>query len=869
MKKCYLLQSFLCLLVVSCSINEMDTKDAFNTSDEIFYASLESYSEPDTKVYVDENVKILWDEDDRITIFNRYTYNQEYRFLGETGDNAGAFKKVPNDDFVTGNSLDHIYAIYPFLETTKISNKEVMTVTLPAEQVYREGSFGPGANVMTSATDDNNLMFKNVGGYLVLKFYGEGVSVSSIKLEGNNGELLSGKASVTQAVGGNPTAKMATTAGTSVTLFCDTPVELGATKEEATQFWLVVPPTAFASGFTLTVTDAYGAVFVKETTKNLSIARNGVLRISPIEVLLSKPQPNNVIYYTSTDGEIVTPYATDVFGASIVSNEYKNEQGIITFDGDVTSIGYDAFYMCSSLTSIKLPESVTSIGVAAFSNCTSLSSVSIPSTVTSIGQIAFMNCSSLIDIVFPESLVEIGMSAFIRCSSLSTITLPESVTNLGDKAFAGCVSLSSFSGKYSADNGRCLIRDNIIIAIAPYGLTSYSIPYGVTGIEHAFLECNLSSITIPKTVKTIGEDAFHGCKNLSSIIIPDSVTSIGYQAFTGSGLVSIIIPSSVKTIDGCAFEISRNLEFVTIEEGVTSIGDSAFKNCYSLSSIILPESVSLIKGNAFYNCTSLSSITVKAINPPTFYSGNTSAFSNTICPIYVPSESVEVYKSATGWIAYSDRIQAIPTSSTTGEINGHAYVDMGNGLKWARMNVGANSQVDYGDYFAWGETEPYYNSLSPLTWKVDKSSGYSWTSYQYNPSGDGVSFTRYTGSDEDILLSEDDAASYNWGGSWRTPTYSDWNWLYLNCTWQWESINQVYGYRVTSSINGNIIFLPAAGYGLMRMVDLYSYIGFYWSSSMVNVDDTPVARGLRLTSSQASFLDDYRIRGQSIRPVSD
>ena len=286
MKKSYLLLSFLCLLVVSCSINEMDTNDAFTTSDEIFYASLESYSDADTKVYVDENVKILWDEDDRITIFNKYTYNQEYRFLGETGDNAGAFKKVPNDDFVTGNSLDHIFAIYPFGETTKISNKEVMTVTLPSEQMYREGSFGPGANVMTSATDDNNLMFKNVGGYLVLKFYGEGVSVSSIKLEGNNGELISGKATITQTAGGNPTVQMASTAETSVMLTCDTPVELGAMKEEATQFWLVVPPTDFTGGFTLTVTDVNGGVFVKETSKSLTISRNGVLRISAIEVVM-------------------------------------------------------------------------------------------------------------------------------------------------------------------------------------------------------------------------------------------------------------------------------------------------------------------------------------------------------------------------------------------------------------------------------------------------------------------------------------------------------------------------------------------------------------------------------------------------------
>ena len=287
MKQGLILQSLACLLMVSCSINELDTKDSFVLVEDVFYADLEQYSDSDTKVYVDKNVKILWDEDDRISIFNKTTYNQEYRFSGETGDNAGAFKKIPNDDFVTGNSMDFICSVYPYQESTKISNEGVLTLTLPAEQAYREDSFGPGANTMVSATDDNMLLFKNVGGYLVLKFYGEGVTVSSVKLEGNNGELLSGKATVTPAVGGNPEIAMASTAGTSITLTCENPVELGATKEEATQFWMVVPPTAFTKGFTLTVIDTDGDVFIKETTKSLSVVRNGVLRISPIEVIIN------------------------------------------------------------------------------------------------------------------------------------------------------------------------------------------------------------------------------------------------------------------------------------------------------------------------------------------------------------------------------------------------------------------------------------------------------------------------------------------------------------------------------------------------------------------------------------------------------
>ena len=323
----FVLQSLACLLFVSCSVNELDTKDSFELDDDVFYANLEQYSEPDTRVFIDENVKILWDEDDRISIFNKITYNQEYRFAGDTGDNAGAFKKIPNDDFITGNQMDYICSVYPYMESTKISNAGVLTLTLPAEQAYRKDSFGPGANTMVSATDDNLLLFKNVGGYLVLKFYGEGVSVSSIKLEGNNGEPLSGKATVTPAVGENPEIAMASTAGTAITLTCENPVELGAVKEDATQFWMVVPPTIFNQGFTLTITDSEGRIFTKETTKKITINRNGLLRISAIEIVFDSDEAVDLSANGTANCYIVPSSGAFKFKADVKGN------GTISLDG--------------------------------------------------------------------------------------------------------------------------------------------------------------------------------------------------------------------------------------------------------------------------------------------------------------------------------------------------------------------------------------------------------------------------------------------------------------------------------------------------------------------------------------------------------
>ncbi len=287
MKKGVFLQSLIGLLFVSCSVQEMDNPSAASLGDDVFYASVESNSAPDTKVYIDEDIKILWDEEDLISIFNKTTLNQKFMFAGETGDNAGFFNRISSPSG-TGSPLGYICAVYPYLSSTAMSSSGVLTLTLPAEQSYREGTFGPGANTMVSATETNTLDFKNVGGYLALKFYGEDVQVASIKLEGNNGERLSGKATVRPSVGANPNITMSSTAGTSITLKCEEPVQVGTTKEDATIFWMVTPPTNFTKGFKLTVTDPDGNVFVKETSANLSIDRNGVLRIAAIEAKLPK-----------------------------------------------------------------------------------------------------------------------------------------------------------------------------------------------------------------------------------------------------------------------------------------------------------------------------------------------------------------------------------------------------------------------------------------------------------------------------------------------------------------------------------------------------------------------------------------------------
>ena len=270
-------------LFAACSTKEIDIQTLLSGS-EVFYASFEQPAEDGTRVYANEDILLRWTGDDRVSIFEKNTRNQQYRFTGKTGDNAGEFDKVAGSGFTTGDAIPHIVSVYPYQESTKVSKSETITVTLPAEQHYAENSFGLGANTMVSVSSNSSLQYKNVCGYLVVKLYGDGVSVSSIALRGNNGEKLAGKATVTMPLGGVPTTTMANDATSEITLTCATPVQLGATAEKSTQFWFVIPPVKFSKGFTITVS-GNGGVFEKTTGKTVTIKRNNLSRMSPIEVV--------------------------------------------------------------------------------------------------------------------------------------------------------------------------------------------------------------------------------------------------------------------------------------------------------------------------------------------------------------------------------------------------------------------------------------------------------------------------------------------------------------------------------------------------------------------------------------------------------
>ena len=387
----------------------------------------------------------------------------------------------------------------------------------------------------------------------------------------------------------------------------------------------------------------------------------------------------------------------------------------VTIPNSVTSIGGYAFSGCSGLTSVEVGNGVTSIEMAAFSSCSGLTGVYItdlaawckidfkyadsnplnyaenlylnnapitnlviPDEITEIKNYTFRNAQNITGILtIPDGVTSIGDESFKNCSGLTSVEIGNGVTSIGKFAFDGC---SGLTGVYITDLAAWCNIDFEVNKSNPLScakklylnnalITNLVIPDEITEIKpYTFYYANsITVLTLHDSVTSIGNYAFYDCSGLTGeLVIPDSVTSIGNHAFYDcSGLTGeIVIPDGMTSIGDYAFSCCSGLTGeLVIPDSVTSIGNHAFSSC-NLTSVIIPDSAINIGEAAFKYCLSLKSVTILCgLESQTVVSYNSMLnLCSSLEFIYVPSDLVEQYKAADGWIDFADKIQAIPTT---------------------------------------------------------------------------------------------------------------------------------------------------------------------------------------------------------------
>jgi hypothetical protein len=666
------------VLTAAGCVKEIAREEGVDNSFAVVPELTAGFDEGQTKTYVENNVSLRWHESDLISAFVGNTLNSKYAFEGETGDNSGSFSYVGSKG-TDGKLLNNIYAVYPYDESTTISETGVISLQLPHIQKYGVASFGVNANTMIAATEsveDTYLSFKNACGFMKFKLYSESEAwLKSVSVSGNDNEKVAGAAVITMQHGGKPALSMGESATTSIQVLCDKAIKLSTSKENPTEVWVVVPETTFGNGITITVADDNGGVFVKSTSNEISVTRNEIQPMAALKVVYTQASPKNTeIWYTASSK--VELFNDRFFLEKVVSNEYDSatQSGVITFDEPITKIGTQAFKGKTALKKIILPEGVIKIESDAFYGCTNLQYTVIPSTAVDINASSFTNCSG--ELVLNANLASTG--AF-KTAKFTKVTFGETVTEIAGNIFQGNTSLVEAS----------------MINVVVIGASAFS---GCT---------NLAKVEVGNKVEEIGNSAFYNCKKLTSITLPATLKKIGTSSFYQNALSSVELPEGLESIGQSAFQLVKTLTEVRIPMSVTDFNvNGVFLQCSGITkftgkyatedgralingdrmleyaagnpatSYSVPEGVKII-GHALDYCTllkeielpetlkevpycsscALSTIRSKSLTPPACNFSPWQPFKSTsTAQILVPAEAVDKYKSASGWSTYKDII---------------------------------------------------------------------------------------------------------------------------------------------------------------------------------------------------------------------
>ena len=677
-----------------------------------------------TRTAIVNETEVWWTPNDAINVFyGSLTSGRFTSTVAEAAATAAFTGSLPaiTGTIETGGEAQPFWAVYPY-NVQNICDGSSITLTVPVKQKGEEGTFGRNTFPAIATSSGLDLAFYNVCGGIVLTVNRD--DIRTITLRGKNNETLAGTVRV--AFVEDSPAVLEVVQGEQAISFRspgNKPFVPGS------RYFITVLPVTFSQGFTLTFVTENGEVGTKEVSdaKTINRSRFLVVNNADADVSFAPDQTHsNLIHFsdddlkdalvaafdTDSDGELSYDEAaavtspTDIkaaFGNNKVFtsfNEFQYFTGITSITANmfqdwtrlesielpesIKSIGNNAFQNCYSLASLVIPESVESLSDYSFSGCTNLASFVMPYGIKIIPYAAFEGCTSLTEFVIPSSVTTIGFYAFSGCSNLASVTIPKSVTTLQNAAFWDCKSISYI---YIEDLQYFI---NLGQGARPTSYTQRSAHIFVSGEE-------ITSVSFEDGISIIPAGAIMNCGYITKVYIPDGVTKIDQHAFANCrGLTSVVLPNGLTSIGDSAFSYCTGLTSVVLPDGLTSIGNSAFDTDVALTSFEFPASIKTIGTAALRGCSSLASITVKAVDVP---KGGQYMFSSNDCPIYVPEESVDAYKSAPWWNLFSSRIMPIMAEGDDASVSDNVTARyLGGSMSIVNGLIQSNSKLNYGVY---------------------------------------------------------------------------------------------------------------------------------------------------------------------------
>ena len=786
-----------------------------------------------------------------------------------------------------GMSAQTFWGVYPYDESNTCDGESV-TLTIPGTQKGVPGTFANNLNPTVANSPGLGLTFYNVGSWFIFTVSQAGITSATFK--GNNDENIAGKVRVTMDSNDKPVVAEVLGGVKSITI---TPQE-GQSFIVGEEYRIVLLPQTLANGYTLTLRKGPQAVdFVSEGSKEFvrSSYRRKLNADSGLEWSGDFVEMGEGIYWAKKNIGASNPEDNGYYFA------WGETETKASYNSDWSNYKYGS--ASNKLTKYNIKEEWGEVDPFPYMHL-------LPeddAARVNLGpgwsmpwkedwQWLIDNCSW----VWTTDYEETGKSGFIVTSNVagyasSSIFLPAAGFYGGNQVFTAGSRGHYWSSSYRNEDPY-YPSEAYELWFDKNGETINTGPrYTGCSVRAIYKEVAVDSVFLSSHNLQLG---FRETATLTAVVSPTNATDNTVMWSSSDPSVASVSQDGLVTAVGLG---TATITVTTVDGGFTATC-SVTVSGISVESVSLDESTLLISKDRSRQLTA-TVLPTNASNPAVEWSSSdetvaTVSFEGLVTGIKAGSATITVTTIDGGLIATCDVTVEMA-------INGFAFVEMGvttedgTVLKWATMNVGADKPQDYGDFFGWGETEPYYSSQSPLTWKDGKSAGYAWGSYSlmYPGMSSYTGISKYQVADGQTsamwyydgqfigdglteLERVDDAAQSNWGGTWRMPTDAEWTKLRdtNKFTWSWTSDYNgtgVSGETVTSKVPGyigNQIFLPAAGSRYGTSLSSAGSYGYYWSSSLCTGRSNS-AFSVYFYSGDVLRSNYYRYYGFSVRPVSE